>query len=71
MLKCVIKTTNFYRHQMFADILKNYKIPALIEINSSGYQIITYFCDAIPETLFEATEIITEDKNNEKISNKH
>ena len=61
MLNCVIKTNNYFRFEMFVGILKNYKIPALCELNSDGSQTITYFCDAIPETLFNATELISEE----------
>ena len=61
MFKCVIRTTNYDRFKMFLGILQNYKIPALCEINSAGWETITYFCDKIPETLFNATEIIPEE----------
>ena len=61
MLKCLIKTANYDRFKMFLGILQNYKIPALCEIDSRGFETIIYFCDKIPETLFNATEIISEE----------
>lgn len=59
MFKCVITTHNYERFKMFLGILSNYGIPALCEISSTGTETITYFADKIPETLFQATEIVS------------
>lgn len=58
MFKCEITTRNYERFTMFLDILTSYGIPALCEISSAGTETIIYFCDQIPETLFDATTII-------------